>query len=252
MIIDKPLPGQLPELRQLWHQAFGDPEEFIQGFFRTGFSPERCRCVSVDSRLAAALYWFDCLWQGRKTAYIYAVATEKEFQGQGLCRALMEDTHSHLQRLGYAGTALVPVNEALFSLYEKLGYRAFCPVKRVTVETGPEPKPVRSVSADTYGVLRLQMMPENGIIQQGDTLSYLASYAEFYTGSDTLFCAVREGDILYLQEFLGDASCLPGILNSLGAEKGVVRLPGTDAPFAMYRSLTGDSSLPSYFGIPLD
>jgi hypothetical protein len=67
-----------------------------------------------------------------------------------------------------------------------------------------------------------------------------------------LFCAAREGDTLYFQEYLGDPEALPGIVAALGAEKARVRLPGGDKPFAMYRSFTEDGQLPSYLGIALD
>ena len=74
------------EKTALWQQAFGDSRVFIDGFFRTGYSPDRCRFLERDGRLAAILYWFDCQWAGKKVAYIYSVATDKDFRGQGLCR----------------------------------------------------------------------------------------------------------------------------------------------------------------------
>ena len=122
MIIDKPRSETLPALKDLWQEAFGDSREFIDTFFRTGFSPERCRCLWKDDHLVAALYWFDCDWEKRKLAYLYAVATDKAFRNQGLCKKLMEDTHRHLEALGYSGTVLVPGEPELFSFYKKLGY----------------------------------------------------------------------------------------------------------------------------------
>lgn len=252
MTIDKPGVGSLPGLRRLWQQAFGDSTEFIDGFFRTGFSPERCRCVETEGQVAAALYWFDCLWEGRKIAYIYAVATEKDFRGKGVCRALMEDTHRHLQSLGYAGAALVPSEEGLFALYGGLGYRSFCPMKTLDITPGKEKVSVQPISPAQYAELRAERLPRGGIVQGGDTLSFLASYAGFYVGGSGLFCAAQEGDTLYFQEFLGEPEELPGIVAALGAKRAKVRLPGGEKPFAMYRSFTEDGQLPSYLGIALD
>ena len=85
----------------------------------------------MEGEIAAALYWFDCdlpHWASptefsvRKLAYLYAVATAKAHQGQGLCRALMENTHEHLRQLGYDGCILSPQSEGLFTMYGKLGY----------------------------------------------------------------------------------------------------------------------------------
>ena len=100
MTIKQPAVDHIPALRLLWKEAFGDSDAFLDGFFRTGFDAARCRCTED---VAAALYWFDCTWKGKKLAYVYAVATAEASRCRGLCRMLMEDTHRHLETLGYAG-----------------------------------------------------------------------------------------------------------------------------------------------------
>ena len=102
MKAEHPKPSRIPQLRQLWQEAFGDPDDFLDRFFHVAFSPERCLCITVEDRVAAAAYWFDCDWEGKRCAYIYAVATGKAFRGRGLCRTLMGDIHRHLAELGYA------------------------------------------------------------------------------------------------------------------------------------------------------
>ena len=106
MKIDYPAQSQINDLRALWKQAFGDEDAFIDLFFNNGFSPDRCRCVTVDGKLAGALYWFDCSFQGHPMAYLYGVATDKSFRGKGICRALTENAHAHLKYLGYDGAVL--------------------------------------------------------------------------------------------------------------------------------------------------
>lgn len=251
MIIKYPDPQDLTGLKALWQEAFGDPEPFIEGFFRTGFSPERCRAV-VEEGPVAALYWFDCRWQDRKLAYIYAVATRKDRQGLGLCRRLMEDTHQILTQQGYAGAVLVPAEEWLFALYGKLGYRAFCPMEDGRAFAAGEPVQVQRIDYEAYARAREDLLPPDGIVQDRAALAYLGTYCDFYAGPGLLFSAARKGDALYFQEFLGDTQKIPGILTALGAKKGEYRRPGGRAPLAMYRSLTADDRQPAYFGLPLD
>ena len=251
MIIDRPAPKDIPALRQLWKQAFGDGDPFLDGFFATGFSFDRCRCVCTDGSLAAALYWFDCSWQGKKVAYLYAVATDAAFQGKGLCRALMENTHRLLQAEGYAGAALVPGNKRLFSLYEKLGYHSFCPMQTVTVTAGEGTAKVNTLSGAAFETLRKERLPENGILQRGQTTAFLATFAGFYQAGDAIFCAGKDQDTLVFQEYLGDPSQLRGIIAAFRAEKGIVRLPGGENS-AMYLPLNEDPTLPGYLGIPLN
>ena len=77
MTIDAPRQSQIPELRRLWQEAFGDTEEFLDAFGRTAFHAGRCRVAVTDGIVAAALYWFDCLHMGKPVAYLYAVALRR-------------------------------------------------------------------------------------------------------------------------------------------------------------------------------
>lgn len=238
-------------LRRLWKQAFGDPDAFLDGFFSAGFSPKRCATIEKDGHLAAMLFWFDCTWEDRKVAYLYAVATDKDYRNQGLCRALMEHSHRHLQSLGYAGALLVPGSRALFSLYEKLGYVPFCNAQTVTVQAGTSPAVFAHLAPAEYGKKRAPLLPEGSVVQDGETLEFLSTFCGLYESEDCLFSGGSEGNTFFFQEFLGNTRRLPHILRALGAEKGVLRIPG-DTPFAMYHPLDGTKALPSYFDIPLN
>ncbi len=251
MIIDKPNAQQLPSLHRLWQQAFGDSALFVENFFRTGFSPDRCRCLTLNSQPVAALYWFDCVWQDKKLAYMYAVATEEVHRGQGLCRKLMENTHSHLQANGYHGAVLVPGTPALAAMYQNLGYTPFLFADTVSIFANGPACPANKISAEQFGHLRKTFLPENAVIHEKETYAFLDTFCEFFLGEDFLLCAAREDGTLHVQEFLGKEQTLPGILTAMQLEKAVIRIPGSNI-FAMYRSFTEDNQLPGYFGIALD
>ena len=122
MIAEHPKMAYLPGLKALWQEAFGDEEAFIDSFFSSGFSSERCLCILKNDTVAAAVYWFDCQWGTEKVAYLYAVATAKTHRGQGLCHALLEQLHWLLQQQGYAGSLLVPGEPSLEQFYRNMGY----------------------------------------------------------------------------------------------------------------------------------
>lgn len=253
MIIKSPQQQDLPALKHLWQQAFEDTDTFTETFFAKGFSPQRCLCLYKGSRPAAALYWFNCQWQEKSVAYLYGVATDRSFQKQGLCRALMEQTHRHLKALGYAGAVLVPSSEGLFSLYEKLGYRSFCPAQSYTVTSaGTQPTPVRPVSPEEYYRLRLDFAPDDSILLSADALHFVGSFARFYAGPDFLCCVNQDGNTLHFQEYLGDPACLDSILTALQAAQAKLRLYAKGPDFAMYLPLENDPQLPRYFGIAMD
>ena len=95
MKADYPTREQTEGLCKLWQEAFGDNDAFLDAFWSTAFSSDRCRCITVDGEVAAALYWFDCRCENKPMAYLYAVATARSHRGKGLCKALMESTHTH-------------------------------------------------------------------------------------------------------------------------------------------------------------
>lgn len=239
----------ITELRRLWKQAFGDPDAFLDDFFATGFSADRCHYLTQDGQLAAALYWFDCQLDGRKLAYVYAVATDKAFRNRGLCRRLLAQTHQRLYDQGYSGALLVPGSEDLFRLYEKLGYRTCSSISEETCIAGV-PVPVQTIAPETYATLRRQYLPTGGVLQEGTTLDFLARFAKFYAGDGFVLAASLDGATAYVHELLGAADAA-GITAALGAAQGRIRTPGQGRPFAMYFALN-QAPAPAYFGLALD
>ena len=251
MTVNMPQQEQIDQLRTLWKQAFGDTDAFLDGFFATGFDRRRCRCVTWNDRVAAALYWFDCHWEGKKLAYIYAVATDEAFRGKGFCRNLMEDTHTHLEKLGYRGAVLVPGSRELFGMYEKLGYRGFCPRLWQEITAGENPVQLQALTPEEYALARNACLPAGGIMQDGAALQYLATFAGFYRAEESIFCGGGE-EVFQFQEFLGDLEKLPGILASLQVKIGRVPCPGDGADSAMFYPLSDQKEMPAYFGIALN
>lgn len=251
MTIDAPKQEQIHQLRRLWKEAFGDTDAFLDSFFGIAFSENRCRCVTEDGRVRAALYWFDCGCAGEKMAYLYAVATDPNCRGRGLCRKLMEDTHSHLENLGYAGTILVPADEALGQMYGRMGYLPAAAVTEFTCPAGENPAALQSLTAEKYAARRRELLPANGVTQEGALTDLLADQCSLFGGEDFLLAAWMEERVLHNEEYLGNRSAAPGVVKALGAEMGIFRGPGEDKPFAMYRPLGAHCPKPGYFGIAM-
>lgn len=253
MIIDAPSPCHIPALRALWREAFGDSEEFLDMFGRIAFAVDCCRCITVGDTVVAALYWFDCSYRGDRIAYLYAIATAKAYRGHGYCTALMEDTHRHLRELGYEGAILVPGSEALFAFYKRHAYHVCSYIGEFDCHASTDGLAIRQIDIKEYAKLRRELLPEGGVIQENESLSFLQAQAEFFTGDGFLLAARRKSRILYGVELLGDTAKAPAIVRALRCAEGRFRIPGTDIPFAMYRSL-GDlkHAPPTYFGLAFD
>lgn len=252
MLTDHPASHHIPQLRQLWKTAFGDTDAFLDSFFRTAFSPVRCRCILEEDRIAAVLYWFDCTLQEQKIAYIYAVATHPDFRNRGLCRRLMEDTHALLARRGYAAAVLVPQKESLRKMYAGMGYRDAGGLDLIRCTAADRPVPLRTVGTEEFAALRRQLLPENSVVQEGENLVFLAEQLQFYAGEDFLLAAYGEKGTLHGVELLGNSSAAAGIVNALDCTAGSFRTPGTAVPFAMFHPLAEDAPVPAYFGFAFD
>ena len=254
----------IPALRNLWKEAFGDNDSFLDCFYSTAFDTSRCRVATVDGKLAAVLYWFDCSIGEQKVAYIYAVATAKEFRGNGACHLLLEDTHKRLKELGYSSSILSPATEPLVHLYEGSEYELCAKRSRMECSSFDMGVQVREIKKEEFAVLRKEFLPAHAVVQEGENLDFLSSQAKFYTGDAIVsldentytktfvLSASIENENLYGIELLGDSTLAPGILHALGCKDGTFFTPGKDEPFAMWHPLAEDAIEPEYLGFAFD
>lgn len=229
----------------LWSAAFGD-DGWIDSFFRTAYRPENTLAIFREGQLAAGLAWMDVTCEGRRLAYLYAVATAPEYRHQGLCRELMAKTQEVLTSRGYDGSVLVPADDGLRQMYAGMGYRNLGGVENLTLPAGT-PVPLWEVTPEEYAALRRNYLPVGGIVQEDGAIEYLAQSARLCAGDGFLLAAAEDEPM----ELLGDASQAAGILGALGKGLGTFRLPGT-APFAMFRPTCDDSWTPAYFGLAFE
>ena len=231
-------------LRTLWTECFGNEEGWIDTFFGTAFDP--AHVLYRQGGLAAALCWMDAFCEGRKLAYLYAIATAPAFRRQGLCRELMKLTHEKLSERGYAGAILVPADAGLRQMYGNMGYVNFGGIREITVRAGTSCS-IWQLSPEEYAAARRAYQPEGGVVQENGAIEYLAAGAKLYAGAD--FLLAMSGD--FGLELLGNTDAAPGILSALGLQAGTFRTPG-DRPFAMFHSLTGERWTPGYFGLAFE
>ena len=252
MKIDHPSREHTSQLLLLWETAFGEHNGFWEMFLDTAFSTDHCLCITDSGQIAAALCWFDCSCAGQKIAYVYAVVTHPHFRNRGLCRILLDHTHTHLAALGYSAVLLVPESEGLRQMYRRLGYADCTRIAEVSCLAGDSPEVLRAIGPEEYGALRKTYLPTCSVLQEGHNLDFLAQQVQFYAGPDFLLAAYSEENTLYGVELLGNRDIAPGIVTALGCNAGKFRMPGMDKPFAMIHLLTETAMIPQYFGFAFD
>ncbi len=248
MNINHPTPDQIPALRQLWQEAFGDADAYLDAFFAAAFDPRRCLVVSSGE---AACYWLDCTCRGQKIAYLCAVATAKESRGRGLCRALMEKAKQVMAAQGYAGILLVPGSDGLRQMYAKMGFANATAICEYTLPAS-QPQTPETLTAQQYCALRQTLLPEGAAVEGPEIMAFLATQAAFYRLGDTICAAVVDGDRLFAPELLGKAEHAAAIAASLGCKAVTARTPGSEKSWAMYCPLIDTAPTPTHFSFALD
>ena len=112
-----------PALKALWRLAFGDSDDFIDGFFAEMLSgKDDCVVAELDGKPVSAMYvlqGFDLFPYRRNrlsTAYTYALATLPEYRGRGIGSAVYRAAHE--LALSCADVSCVlPAEESLYPFY---------------------------------------------------------------------------------------------------------------------------------------
>lgn len=116
----------IQQLKEIWKEAFDDDSDYGELFFAQIFREEYALCEEENGRIRAMLYKLPCILKqenGRqeKGCYFYALATRKQFRGQGIMGALIQAALKEVQAEG-ASAFLIPAEKGLARYYIKQGF----------------------------------------------------------------------------------------------------------------------------------
>lgn len=269
MRIRRAATADLPELTRLWQAAFGDPPELIERFYRR-FPPTKAAwVVEAGGCVVTAAH----LLEGRlhmadsgvlPCAYVYAVSTYPEQQGNGYASALMRHFAMDADASGCVLYTL-PAEASLYKWYQAvMGTTQTARGERLRIarqQTADALPNVTRISAPEYAVLRAQLLqgqaytePTAALLDFQADLCAMSGGALVHVGSG---CAVveRDGDTLIIKELLGadTASAAQALLAAFDAQTAQVCLQRQDGaqPLAAYRPFSR-ADADAYWGLYLD
>jgi len=120
--------GDIPGLKKLWRECFGDKDSYIDSFFDALFAGEAVILAEENGMLCGASFFLmAALWtpQGASDIrYVYALATDPRFRGRGIAGNLLREASCRYK----APLVAQPADESLAEgFYAPLGYaRDFC------------------------------------------------------------------------------------------------------------------------------
>lgn len=121
-------PGDVPRLRELWGQVFGDGDDFLNLFFSTLYVPGNALVGEAAGRVATMLFLLPMTFVDETGArwempYVYALATDPVCRGKGHARALLAYADTQAKARGAAGICTVPAQASLHAFFASAGYR---------------------------------------------------------------------------------------------------------------------------------
>lgn len=129
--------GMEPELIKIWKECFGDSEQVIDLFFKHRYDPENCLVCLQDHHPVACLFILPCTLKNGDvpvpSGYIYAAATLKKMQGQGMMSSLLLEAKILAASRKMGALLLVPGEQWLFDYYGKRGYQMAFYVSEITL-----------------------------------------------------------------------------------------------------------------------
>ena len=131
------------KLKKLWHDIFGDPEDYLDFYFKRRHLDANMLVDESQGTIAGMLTMLPVeLMFGRESRhgrYVYAVATDPGFRGQGISTSLLEHAHDIMIKEGTAASVLVPASGSLFGFYEKRGYQTAFFLEHVSLQASKLP-----------------------------------------------------------------------------------------------------------------
>lgn len=263
----------------LWQQAFGDSTQYINLFLENHAKPQNTLIDFQNHMVCGMLFILPCqLVFGHQTyrcAYLYSIATRKEYQGCGISTRLLEQAHTLCTKRGYDVCTLVPATPFLFDFYQKRGYTSQGYIKTLSVQADTvvsltDIPTLRPISADEALSLRQQRFGSAYLAWDKPALDYIicenkflgGEFYKFSWGAQTEFlsCVPVAGKLL-IREFCGDELHIPQVtaaLHRLYQREGYqYRLfhhatIGELTPFGMTHWLQSGNNHPFYLSHVLD
>ncbi|MCL2167987.1 MAG: GNAT family N-acetyltransferase [Lentimicrobiaceae bacterium] len=144
MFYKKAITTDIPKIKSLWKEVFGDSEDYIHSFI-THFGIDGCYVCEINDEIIAMAFAIPTTLsyidnnspsnfegvssEARRGSlhlkYLYACATHPNFRKQGIMEKLLTTIYAETCSENYAGIFLHAANHSLQNYYKKLGFEDY-------------------------------------------------------------------------------------------------------------------------------
>ena len=145
-----------PQVRQMWKTVFGDPEAYVDIYFRDKYHNNNTLVYVEDGKPVASLqmlpYMFSFCGREIPIAYISGACTLPEYRRKGYMSALLKQSFHEMRKRNIPLSLLVPQEAELVDFYARFG---FAPAFDAGMEELPSLKELLARHPDDlYGAYR--------------------------------------------------------------------------------------------------
>ncbi len=142
-------------LRELWEEAFDDPEEFVNYYFENVCKDNKVLSAYIEDKLVGMIHLnpYNMLIEGKviKSYYVVGVSVTYSMREKGVMKAMMKKA---LEDVSEEGVEMVFLMPALEDYYNNLGYKKIYSTKTMDF-TIIEPEDFERAVSDCYASLML-------------------------------------------------------------------------------------------------
>ena len=258
------------QIKKIWLNNFLDDDENTVGLFlKNVFENKKGVGAFCDNELIAMILFLDSeiIFKNKKinAIYFYAVCTEPNYRNQGVMKSLFSFAKEKAKEQGAEICFLVPENESLFKMYEKLTFtRSITYTEKCVFRKDISVKNTAHATTDfcynDYLNLRLQESEKTPVVifqEKEFNFIFDKSREDVSFLFDKTFYSIYEkcNSEIYVFEFCGNENELVNSLFSFhsDAEKIIIRKTSEKGPtdFGMTFSFNDEVGFNNiYFGIP--
>lgn len=187
--IKKAEESQIPELKKIWIECFGDSEAYVDMFFEKRFKSTVCLTAVYQNKTIGAMYLLPVFayeyGKIKNGWYGYAVGVLKEYRKNGIYAAMHNKICKYL-KANNEFYILCPANRKLYDFYRTLGFSDYAFLKDTTIlpngETSADLE-LNDITPAEYVILRNSYFNNNGLIFWNETaIEYAMEENKFCNG----------------------------------------------------------------------
>ena len=212
--------NDINSLKELWLNNFEDNPKAVDLFFDRIFSPDITFVAKEGDTLVSMVYLLDTMVNGHKTAYLYAAATEKSYQGNGIMTNLVDYA---LNNSNAELCVTLPATASLYSFYKNLGFTpitqktaTFC---RKSLENLAKSYPKEEVAVSNYCGIRNRVLKNNFLFWNNKHINYAFDYNSLYgvkvIKNNFGYAIFDDDNISTVYEIICDDINVPYMLNDI-------------------------------------